>query len=191
MRRRRNGLGRLTLLALIPVIMLLLLGVAEAYWVGRISVVTNVEIGVWRICIKDTRIIENPNGSHVDGEPRITDDTVTVYRANLTDQSHIWIALLVENTGTVPVELLDPSVQIHASSKGEEFQVEASTYQEPDPDLWRGTVNAEQLPIKQPAAENPTLKPGEEATILVELRVQTGNQTIEETVVTVKVRYRA
>ena len=116
MRRHERRVPKLTALMLIPIMALAMLGITYGYWREKLQITGTVTIGKWHQIIGSSKIVKpagyDENRSIV-GEILPNRQIFQLICANVSDGWHIWVGLLIQNNGTIPTSVKEPSIHIN------------------------------------------------------------------------------
>lgn len=190
--RRKAGLKWLTVLAAAQLTALMLLGIAEAGWRGRITVVAEISIARWGIRMVEWKMVENPNNTGSYEAMVLNATTLKAWLINVTQAHPTWIAILVENNGTIPVETVNPWIEVQPANLSGNLTVETYLYgpysHGGHAEVW-SDVKVEDLPLNGNMVGSINLNPSQKAVIWVKIAF-TGETAVEDVTVTIAIRHR-
>ncbi|RLI28623.1 hypothetical protein DRO58_01755 [Candidatus Bathyarchaeota archaeon] len=184
---------KLVAIAVIPLILLTLTGMAYTHWADRVEIIGVVETGKWRPEIGSYKIVtpvgydeENP----VNGEISEDKQSLLVTCANVSEGWNIWVGLIIANEGTIPVEMGEPGIYIRPLDQSESFNVEIYLYGPYDrgghTEVWGG-VKMEDLPFEGNVTGSIILNPSQKAVVWIEFTFE-GDEVIDEARIIITIR---
>ncbi|RLI24255.1 hypothetical protein DRO57_07240, partial [Candidatus Bathyarchaeota archaeon] len=113
-------IGKPAALILIPLTLLTICGVAYTHWSDRVVVRGVVETGEAEVSIKCKLCLGCPRPTCELSQDR---QTLYIWWKNIHPCSKLLVALVLKNTGTIPVNLFKPRVEITPSNVSRYFEV--------------------------------------------------------------------
>ena len=191
-------IGKPAALILIPLTLLTICGVAYTHWSDRVVVRGVVETGEAEVSIKCKLCLGCPRPTCELSQDR---QTLYIWWKNIHPCSKLLVALVLKNTGTIPVNLFKPRVEITPSNMSRYFEVHRLLL---GPFKTRSEVDTETCKIKDKFKKNlpiglcclprlpMQLDPGQRALliILIEFKGLCWKVMGEEAQITVELDYR-
>lgn len=186
----RGKVVGLTLFTTLLLVVLTVLGVARAYWSGSVSVKMDIKIGTWGSRIVKWRVLRYSRPPQHLFSPEA--DSLEVYCSNLTGRWYMWIAVLIENNGTVPITLYEPTMRVLMTNGSSKLvTIKAYLYHLPiHLDIWNGDVSKLKLPLKG-YFKNICIDPGKKALMLINIVFSSDSDIfIKDMFIIIKLNYR-